>query len=170
MKLRRQNGELHYPKMLITIGTQLRHLEYKQCLGNSCIIHEQKTSHINTAGHSNTGRIVLRSTWGNGPVKVNYRLRQPQSGKSGDIRGTKINVWSRKLSRYAGSWKRFASSVPEFPPSSCTVSNLKQKLREQWNLLQNQPLEKTIYLKPPIISCKRGKFLKDKFIRSKIKL
>ena len=32
------------------------------------------------------------------------------------------------------------------------VSNLKQTLMEQWRLIQNQPLLKTIYLKPPIIS------------------
>lgn len=62
MKLRRQNGELHYPKMLITVRTELRHLDYEQCIENSRIIHEQKTSHINTAGHFNTGMMVLRST------------------------------------------------------------------------------------------------------------
>ena len=31
------------------------------------------------------------------------------------------------------------------------VNNLKQTLMEQWRLMQNQPLLKTIYLKPPII-------------------
>ena len=41
------------------------------------------------------------------------------------------------------------------------VSNLKQTLMEQWSLIQNQPLLKTIYLKRPIISYKRGKSLKD---------
>ena len=48
------------------------------------------------------------------------------------------------------------------------VSNLKQTLMEQWKLIQNQPLLKTIYLKPPIISYKRGKSLKDTLVRSKI--
>ena len=48
------------------------------------------------------------------------------------------------------------------------VNNLKQTLMEQWSLIQNQPLLKTIYLKPPIISYKRGKSLKDTFVRSKI--
>ena len=48
------------------------------------------------------------------------------------------------------------------------VSNLKQTLMEQWRLIQNQPLLKTIYLKPPIISYKRGKSLKDTLVRSKI--
>ena len=48
------------------------------------------------------------------------------------------------------------------------VSNLKQTLMEQWSLIKNQPVLKTIYLKPPIISCKRGKSLKDMLFKSKI--
>ena len=48
------------------------------------------------------------------------------------------------------------------------VDNLKQTLMEQWSLIQNQPLLKTIYLKPPITSYKRGKSLKDTLVRSKI--
>ena len=47
-------------------------------------------------------------------------------------------------------------------------NNVKQTLMEQWSLMQNQPLLKTIYLKPPIISYKRGKSLKDTLVRSKI--
>ena len=46
--------------------------------------------------------------------------------------------------------------------------DVKQILTEQWSLRQNQTLLKTIYLKPPIISCKRGKSLKDTLVRSKI--
>ena len=41
------------------------------------------------------------------------------------------------------------------------VDNLKQTLMELWSLIQNQPLVKTICLKPPITSYKRGKSLKD---------
>ena len=48
------------------------------------------------------------------------------------------------------------------------VNNLKQTLMEQWSLTQNQPSLKTIYLKPAIISYKRGKSLKDTLVRSKI--
>ena len=48
------------------------------------------------------------------------------------------------------------------------VNNLKQTLMEQWSLIQNQPLLKTIYLKPPIVSYKRGKSLKGTLLRSKI--
>ena len=48
------------------------------------------------------------------------------------------------------------------------VNNLKQALMEKWSLIQNQPLLKTIYLKLPILSYKRGKSLKDTLVRSKI--
>ena len=41
------------------------------------------------------------------------------------------------------------------------VNNLKQTLMEQWSLIQNQPLLKTIFLKPLRTSYKRGKSLKD---------
>ena len=42
------------------------------------------------------------------------------------------------------------------PPSSEQPQTNKQTLMEQWSLIQNQPLLKTIYLKPPIKSYKRG--------------
>jgi len=38
---------------------------------------------------------------------------------------------------------------------------LLQALKEQQSLIQNQPLLTTIYFKPPIITYKSGKFLKD---------
>ena len=44
------------------------------------------------------------------------------------------------------------------------MSNLKQTLMEQWSLIQNQPLLKTI------ISYKRGKSLKDTLVTSKNQL
>ena len=60
--------------------------------------------------------------------------------------------------------------------SSCQICQLFQfrhcvnddRMMEQWSLTQNQPLLKTIYLKRPIISYKRGKSLKDRLVRSKI--
>ena len=54
--------------------------------------------------------------------------------------------------------------------TSChpAVSNLKQILMEQWSFIENQPSLKTIYLKPPTILYKRGKYLKDTLVRSKI--
>lgn len=48
------------------------------------------------------------------------------------------------------------------------VKNLKQILMQHWSLIQNQPLLKTIYKTPPIISYKRGKSLKDILVRAKL--
>ena len=48
------------------------------------------------------------------------------------------------------------------------VNNLKQILMQEWNLIQNQPMLKTIYITPPIISYKRGKSLKDILVRAKL--
>ena len=60
--------------------------------------------------------------------------------------------------------ERTLSFVTTYHPA---VNNLKHTLMEQWSLIQNQPLLKTIYLKP-IISYKRGKSLKHTLVRSKI--
>ena len=46
------------------------------------------------------------------------------------------------------------------------VKNLKQILMQHWSLIQNQPLLKSIYKTPPIISYKRGKSLKDVLVRA----
>ena len=48
------------------------------------------------------------------------------------------------------------------------IKNLKQILMEQWSLIQTQPLLKTVFQKPPIISYKKGKSLKDTLVRAKI--
>ena len=48
------------------------------------------------------------------------------------------------------------------------VKNLKQILMQKWSLIQNQPLLKTIYTTPPIISYKKGKSLKDMLVRAKL--
>ena len=41
-------------------------------------------------------------------------------------------------------------------------------MKEHWSLIRNQPLLKTIFTKPPIISYKKGKSLKDMLVRAKI--
>ena len=47
--------------------------------------------------------------------------------------------------------------------------NLKQTLMQKWSLIQNQPLLKTIYRAPPIVSYKKGKSpLKDMLVRAKL--
>ena len=39
---------------------------------------------------------------------------------------------------------------------------------QKWNLIQNQPLVKTIYRAPGIVSYKKGKSLKDMLVRAKL--
>ena len=60
------------------------------------------------------------------------------------------------------------SALTQEKKTNEAVNNPKQTLMEQWSLTEIQPLLKTIYLKPPIISYKRGKSLKDTLVRSKI--
>ena len=48
------------------------------------------------------------------------------------------------------------------------VRNSKQIVMENWGFIQNQPLPKTIYKKPLIISHKRGKSLKETLVQAKI--
>ena len=45
---------------------------------------------------------------------------------------------------------------------------LKQLVMENWNFIENQPLPKTIFKTPPIISYKRGKSLKDILVKAKL--
>ncbi|XP_068672931.1 uncharacterized protein [Montipora foliosa] len=48
------------------------------------------------------------------------------------------------------------------------VKKLKQIVMENWSFIENQPLLKTIFTNPPIISYKRGKSLKDMLVRAKL--
>ena len=55
--------------------------------------------------------------------------------------------------------------IAQFRPA---VKNLKQILMEHRSLIDNQPLQKTIFTTPPIISYNNGKFFKDMLVRAKI--
>ena len=46
------------------------------------------------------------------------------------------------------------------------VQDLKKMAK--WSLIKNQPLLKTIFKRPSIISYKRGKSLKDMLVRAKV--
>ena len=61
--------------------------------------------------------------------------------------------------------KKILPFVTTYHPS---VRDLKIILMGNWGLIQNQPLLKKIYTKPPIISDKRGKSLKDTLARAKL--
>jgi len=58
--------------------------------------------------------------------------------------------------------------MPFVTPYHPGLKNLKQILMQKWSLIQNQPLVKTIYTTPPIISYKKGKSLKDTLVRAKL--
>ena len=47
-------------------------------------------------------------------------------------------------------------------------TNLKTILMNKWYLIERQPLLKEIFKEPPIISYKKGKFLKDILVRAKL--
>ena len=47
-------------------------------------------------------------------------------------------------------------------------TNLKKVLMSKWHLIQNHPLLSEVYKDSPIISCRRGKSLKDVLVRSKL--
>ena len=48
------------------------------------------------------------------------------------------------------------------------VQDLKKTLMTKWYLRENHPLLKTIFKRPPIISYKRDKSLKDMLVRTKM--
>jgi len=48
------------------------------------------------------------------------------------------------------------------------VKNHNKIVMENWSSLENQPLLKTIFKKPPITSYKRGKSPKDMLVRAKL--
>ena len=48
------------------------------------------------------------------------------------------------------------------------VKKMKQNVMENWSFIENQPLLKTIFETPAIISYKRGKSLKDMLVRAKL--
>ena len=81
------------------------------------------------------------------------------------LSGVNFDARPSALTQKKKAKERILPFVTTYHPA---MNNLKQTLMEQWNLIQNQPLLKTIYLKPLIISYKRGKSLKDTLVRSKV--
>ena len=81
-----------------------------------------------------------------------------------------MNFAGRKsaLKQNKKTHKKILPFVTTYNPSVSSVRDLKQILMANWSLIQNQPLLKKIYTKPPIISYKRGKSLKDTLVRAKL--
>ena len=80
---------------------------------------------------------------------------------------SEVNFASRQsaLTQKKKSHERILPFVTTYHPA---VKNVKQILMEQWRLIQDQPLLKTIFKNPPIISFKKGKSLKDILVRAKL--
>ena len=80
---------------------------------------------------------------------------------------SEVNFASRQsaLTQKKKSHERILPFVTTYHPA---VKNVKQILMEQWSLIQDQPLLKTIFKNPPIISFKKGKSLKDILVRAKL--
>ena len=83
---------------------------------------------------------------------------------------TKVSFAARQSTLKKQTKKTTGKILPFVTAYHPGVKNLKQILMQEWNLIQNQPLLKTIYKTSPIISYKRGKSLKDILIRAKLKL
>ena len=101
-------------------------------------------------------------------VKFKQRLRTrgyPKTVIERPLSGVNFAAEPSALTQKKNANERILPFVTTYHPA---VNNLKQALMEQWSLIQNQPLLKTIYLKHPIISYKRGKSVKDTLVRSKI--
>ena len=73
---------------------------------------------------------------------THFNLCHPPGMKNGFIKGIGVNTKEK------GYREDFAFCYATYHPA---VNNLKQTLMEQWSLIQNQPLLKTIYLKSPMI-------------------
>ena len=106
-----------------------------------------------------------KTTFQKSLVKFKQRLRTrgyPKTVIERCLSGVNFVAKPSALTRMKKANERILPFVTTYHPA---VNNLKQTLMEQWSLPQNQPLLKTIYLKPPIISYKRGKSLKDTLLR-----
>ena len=109
-----------------------------------------------------------KTTFEESLVKFKQRLRArgyPKITIERSLSG--VNFTSRP-SALIQKKKNNARVLPFVTTYHPAVNSLKQAMMEHWRLIKNQPLLKTIYLKPPIISYKRGKSPKDMLVRAKI--
>ena len=159
----------HKNESILDIKTHYKPTEtFQYTHFNSCHPHGVKNGFIKGEAMRLLRANSSKTTFEESLVKFKQRLR---------TRGYPNTVIERSLSEVhfadrpsALTQKKKANEriLPFVTTYHPAVNNLKQTLMEQWSLIQNQPLLKTIYLKPPIISYKRGKSLKDTLVRSKI--
>ena len=101
---------------------------------------------------------------------TNFKAHLLQRGFPEDLINTtlsEVNFKDRKLAlqQKPKTNQRILPFVTQYQPS---VPNLKQILMKNWHLIEQQPLLSEIYKKPPLVSYKRGRSLKDILVRAKL--
>ena len=101
---------------------------------------------------------------------TNFKAHLPQRGYPEDLINTtlsEVNFKDRKLAlqQKPKTNLRILPFVTQYQPS---VPHLKQILMKNWHLIEQQPLLSEIYKKPPLVSYKRGRSLKDILVRAKL--
>ena len=101
---------------------------------------------------------------------LNFKAHLLQRGYPEDLINTtlsEVNFKDRKLAlqQKPKTNQRILPFVTQYQPS---VPNLKQILMKNWHLIEQQPLLSEIYKKPPLVSYKRGRSLKDILVRAKL--
>ena len=94
-----------------------------------------------------------------------FQLRYPEDLINTTL--SEVNFKDRKLAlqQKPKTNLRILPFVTQYQPS---VPNLKQILMKNWHLIEQQPLLSEIYKKPPLVSYKRGRSLKDILVRAKL--
>ena len=101
---------------------------------------------------------------------TNFKAHLLQRGYPEDLINTTLSEVNFKDRKLALQQKqkinlRILPFVTQYQPS---VPNLKQILMKNWHLIEQQPLLSEIYKKPPLVSYKRGRSLKDILVRAKL--
>ena len=75
---------------------------------------------------------------------------------------------SRQLALKSQKHKTAERILPFVTTYHPAINKLKQIVMENWRFIENQPMLKTIFKNPPIISYKKGKSLKEMLVRAKL--
>ena len=91
--------------------------------------------------------------------------RYPKQDTERPLSEVNFDQTQSALKQKQKSKKRLLPFVTTYHPA---VQDLNKTLMANWSLTENQPLLKTSFKRPPIISYKRGKSLKDMLVRAKM--
>ena len=99
-----------------------------------------------------------------------FKAHLLQRGYPEDLINTtlpEVNFKDRKLAlqQKPKTNLRILPFVTQYQPS---VPNVKQILMKNWHFIEQQPLLSEIYKKPPLVSNKRGRSLKDLLVRARL--